>query len=158
MVVLITFSCASIKQIAGKNFSYTSPNRELLLSFENDSLCSIKNIFYCDDIENKYKEITIKATYKRQSNMIIIRNVTCKDDTCKFSTNINIPIQESNKCAFLNKAHRESKMIFDGRKYQSDYHKYGLIPNIDIDTMYIYKNKITLIKKIENGNFGFIFK
>jgi hypothetical protein len=153
--VLATFSCSSIKQIAGKKFSYASPNRKLLLSFENDSLCSFKNIFYCDDIDSKYKEITIRASYKRQSNMIIIRNVTCKDNTCKFPSNIDIPIQESNKCVFLNKENRDSKMIFDGRKYQSDYHKYGLVPNIDIDTMYIYKNKITLIKEIGNGNLLF---
>lgn len=157
-VLLVTFSCSSIKEIKGKQFSYSSPNRELFLSFENDSLCSIKNVFHCDDIDNKYKEITIKAIYKRQSNMIIIRNVTCKDNTCKFPPNIDIPIQISNKCLFLNKENRNGKEIFDGRKYQSDYQKYGLVPNIDIDTMYIYKNKITLVKKIENGNFGFIFK
>ena len=157
-VILTAFSCSSIKEIAGKKFSYTSPNRKLLLSFENDSLCSIKNIFYCDDIDNKFKEISIKATYKRQSNMIIVRNITCKDNFCKYPSNIDIPVQESTKCIFLNKDNREFKMIFDGRKYQSDYHKFGLVPNIDIDTMYIYKNKITLIKKIGNGNFGFIFK
>ena len=157
-IIIITFSCKSIKEITGKKFIYSSPNRELLLSFENDTLCNIKNIFQCDDIENKYKEITIKATYKRVSNMIILKNVICKGDNCNLPQYIDIPFQTSNKCFFLNKENRNGKLIFDGREYQSNYYKYGLVPNIDIDTMYIYKNKITLIKKVKNGNFGFVFK
>jgi hypothetical protein len=157
-IVLILYSCSTTKGIAGKKFIYESPNRELLLFFENDSLCSIKNTFYCDDIDDKYREIVIKATYKKKSNMIIIKNIDCKDNTCQFPPNIDIPIQTSNKCLFLNKENRNEKTIFDGRTFQSDYHKYGLVPNIDIDTMYIYKNQITLVKKIGRGNFGFIFK
>ncbi len=157
-IALILYSCSTIKDISGKKFTYRSPNRELLLYFENDSLCSLKNIFYCDDIDNKYKEITIKATYKKQSNMIIMKNIVCKDNACEFSPNIDIPIQMSNKCIFLNKESRNGKTTFDGRTYQSDYHKYGLVPNIDIDTMYINKNQIIFVKKIDKGNFGFIFK
>jgi hypothetical protein len=157
-ILLILYSCSTTKDISGKKFIYRSPNRELLLHFENDSLCSLKNIFYCDDIDKKYKEITTKATYKRQSNMIILKNIVCKDYACEFSPNIDIPIQISSKCFFLNKESRNKKTVFDGRTYQSEYHKYGLVPNIDVDTMYINNNQITLVKKIDRGSFGFVFK
>ena len=158
LFVLMLFSCSTNKDISGKKYVYKSLNREFLLFFENDSICSFKNIFYCDDIDNKYKEIVIRATYKKKSNKIIIKNLDCKDNTCEFPPNLDIPIQTSNKCQFLNKENRNEKKIFDGRTFQSDYHKYGLVPNIDIDTMYIYKNEITFVKKYGRGNFGFIFK
>ena len=90
--------------------------------------------------------------------MIILKNITCKDDSCIYQQNIEIPIQKSSNCSFLNNEGRNSKTVFDGRTYQSDYHKYGLVPNIDIDTMHISNGKIILIKKNNNGNFGFIFE
>lgn len=157
-VIVFTFSCSSLKELKGKRFIYKSQNRELLLAFSNDSMCSIKNTFFCDDIDNKFKEMTINATYKKQGDMIIIKNINCKDNNCIYPQSIEIPIQKNSSCIFLNNEGRKTKTIFDGRKYQSDYHKYGLVPNIDIDTMYINKRKIILIKKVENGNFGFIFK
>lgn len=145
-------------KISSKNYSYRSLNRELLLSFENDSLCSIKNVFYCDDIADMYKETIIKATYKRKSNMFIITNLTCKSSSCEYFPNMDIPSLQSSKCIFLNKENRTEKAIYDGRTFQSDYRKYGLIPNIDIDTLYIIKDEIILVKKIDRGSFGFIFK
>lgn len=156
--IIMVYSCSSTKKISGKGFVYKSQNRQLSLSFENDSLCSLKNVFYCDDIDNKYKEIIIKATYKIQSDMIIIRNINCKGFTCEYAPNMDIPIQQSNNCVFLNKESRTGKAVFDGRTYQSDYHKFGLVPNIDIDTLYIIKDEITFVKKIDRGSFGFVFK
>lgn len=157
-VLVFTFSCSSSKELKGKKFIYKSQNRELLLTFSSNSMCSIKNTFFCDDVEDKFKEITVNATYKIQGNMIILKNITCKDDSCIYQQNIEIPIQKSSNCSFLNNEGRNSKTVFDGRTYQSDYHKYGLVPNIDIDTMHISNGKIILIKKNNNGNFGFIFE
>lgn len=156
--VIVLYSCSSIKSVSGKKFVYESLNRELILSFDNDSLCTLKNVFYCDDIDKKYREITIKATYKKNGDIIILKNIDCKENSCVLPPIVEIPTQASNKCNFLSSESRESKKIFDGRTYQSEYLKYGVVPNIDNDTLYIYKKQITLVKKFERGSLGFIFK
>ncbi|WP_290806405.1 hypothetical protein [Flavobacterium sp.] len=130
----------------------------MILHFENDSLCSLKNIFYCEDIEERYKEIIIKSNYERRGDTIFLENVNCKQEDCNYNTTIEIPIQNSLTCDFLNEESRKSKVLFDGRSYKSKYYEYGLVPNIDIDTLYINKKNIILVKKIKNGNFGFVFK
>ena len=45
-----------------------------------------------------------------------------------------------------------------GPNYLTAYEKFGLVPNVDIDTLRIIKNKIVLSKKESNRNIGFIFK
>lgn len=158
VIVMTLVCCSSAKRVSGSKFIYKSLNRELVLSFDNDSLCSLTNTFHCDDIDNKYKEIVVKAFYERRQDIIILKNVSCVKEDCKYSSNIDIPIQQSIKCSFLDSDGRTKKEVFDGRTYQSDYYKFGLVPNIDIDTLYIHNNEVTLIKKIDRGNFGFVFK
>lgn len=158
VLVTILSSCSTMNNISGKQFLYESYNRKLVLSFQNDSLCTLTNTFHCNNIDEKYKEITVTTIYKRESNMIFLRNIDCKDNGCIFSPIFDVPIQESNNCNFLSRESRNFKKIFDGRKYQSEYLKYGAIPNVDIDTLYIHKKQITFIKKIESGTIGFIFK
>lgn len=162
-IILLLFfvsfsSCSTMNIISGKSFLYESNYRKLVLSFQNDSLCTLTNTFYCDDIDERYRKITITAFYKIQSDMIFLKNIDCKDNLCVFSPILDVPIQESNECNFLSSEKRNSKKIFDGRTYQSEYLKYGAVPNIDNDTLYIYKKQITFVKKIENGTIGFIFK
>jgi hypothetical protein len=158
LVLVFAFSCSSVKNLKGEKFIYKSQNRELLLTFSSDSVCTIKNTFFCDKIDDKFREITINATYKKQGNMIIIKNINCKNNDCVYPPSIEIPVQENSDCVFLNNEGRKNKTVFDGKTYQNDYHKYGLVPNIDIDTMYISERKIIFTKKIRNGSFGFIFK
>lgn len=157
-VIPFVFSCLSVKNLKHKKFIYKSKNRELSLTFSGDSMCVIKNTFFCNKIDDKFREIKINATYKKQGNKIIIKNINCKNNNCIYPPTMEIPIQENSDCLFLNNEGRKSKIIFDGRTYQSNYYKYGLVPNIDIDTMYIVKRKIIFVKKIKNGSFGFIFK
>jgi hypothetical protein len=147
-----------MNSVKGKVFMNESINRKLVLSFSNDSTCTFKNIFNCEDIDDEYKNISINATYKRDFNTIIVTNKLCKTDDCVLAPKIEIPIQKSKKCDFLNEDYRKDKIIFDGRHIKSKFHEYGIIPNIDIDTIYIYKNKIILLKVIDNVNRGFIFK
>lgn len=156
--ILTLYSCSTMNKISGKEYIYESPNRKLTLFFENDSVCTLKNIFYCDDMDIKYREITSKAIYKKKTDMILLKNIICENSSCEFSPIVDIPIQESSKCVFLNRESRTSKKGFDGRTYQNEYLKYGAVPNIDNDTLYIYKKQLTLIKKIERGSIGFIFK
>ena len=155
---MILVGCSSAKKISGNRFIHKSLNRELIISFDNDSLCSLTNTFDCEDIDDKLKTIVIKAIYKRREGMIILRNVTCEKGNCKYPPNIDVPVQQSNECPFLNGPSRAKREVFDGRTYQNEYYKFGLIPNIDIDTLYINDDELTLIKKIDRGNFGFVFK
>jgi len=157
-LLFLLVSCSSLKVISGKKFKFNSNNRELILHFENDSLCILKNTFYCDDIEEQYKEIIVKSKYERRGDSIFLKNINCKQDDCNFSTIIEIPIQNSLSCDFLNEESRQSKVLFDGRSYKTKYHEFGLVPNVDIDTLYINKKSIIFVKKIKNGNFGFVFK
>ncbi|MFP9113147.1 hypothetical protein ACLI1A_04350, partial [Flavobacterium sp. RHBU_3] len=105
-----------------------------------------------------YKRVKIITTYRKIDNMIVLKNIACKNDSCVFPPTIFIPIQNSRNCNFLNSENRESKTIFDGRTYLSNFDKYGQVPNIDVDTLYMYDNKLLFYKKIEGGNLGFIFE
>lgn len=156
--IYLTSSCSSIISLHRKQFIYTSKNRELSIYFYPDNTCLIKNIFLCKNIDEDFREQTINATYKRSGKLILLKNAACVGNGCIFPEYIEIPIQKDSDCFFLNAEARQEKVIFDGRKFQTEYHKYGLVPNIDIDTMYISDKKIILIKKSIDGNFGFIFK
>ncbi|MFP9112972.1 hypothetical protein ACLI1A_03465 [Flavobacterium sp. RHBU_3] len=156
--LVIFYSCSTTNKISGKKYIYQSLNRELILSFENDTACTLKNIFYCDDIDIHYKEITIKTTYRKEKDIIILKNINCMENKCVFPPTIDILIQVSKNCDFLNIENREPKKIFDGRTYQSKYYEYGSVPNIDIDTLYVYKEQFTLVKKVGRGSIGFVFK
>jgi hypothetical protein len=147
--------------IERKSFRYKSYKREIILNFSNDSIVNLTNIFYCKDLKNEYKVINIQGIYKRlNKEMILVRNIECKDNNCLLPPTIEIPPQESVNCDFLNIEKRRDKVIFDGRSYSSDFKKYGLIPNLDVDTLFTIKNKIYLIKKIinEGMTLGFEFK
>jgi len=157
LMMFFTLSCSSNRDLKGKKYTYKSKNRELVIKFNENNTCSIKNVFLCNDIDDEFREIIINATYKRYNDMIVFRNFNCKDDGCIYPSYIEIPAQNSSNCIFLNKDERKNTTIFDGRTFQSDYYKYGLVPNIDIDTMYIVKNKIIFTKKTESGSFGFVF-
>jgi len=105
-----------------------------------------------------YKEITIICRYEKVDKMLILKNIDCKSDSCNKSFTIDIPPQTSNQCDFLNEDKR-NRVFTVGPSYPTAYEKYGLVPNIDIDTVFIVKNKLLFIKNKQNwGNIGFIFK
>lgn len=157
-LIVFSSSCTSVKNLEENKYIYKSKNRELVLIFNNDNTCSIINIFLCNDIDEDIKEIVINATYKKTGNMIVIKNVNCITNDCSYSPIMEIPIQKSINCSFLNNEEREGERIFDGKTYNSNYDNYGLIPNIDVDTMYAIKKEIIFTKKTKEGSFGFVFK
>lgn len=158
LIVLLALACGSLDNLNGQHFVSQSNKRKLTLTFTSDSTCMIKNIFYCDGIDQQYRQISINLNFKKSGNKIIVRNVNCDNDSCIYPPIIEIPIQTNSDCSFLNADGRKRKNLFDGRSFQSAYERYGLIPNIDIDTMYIVKRKILLTKKTKSGSIGFIFK
>jgi len=156
-IAIVMVSCSTIKNIGGNTYKYKSEKRTLELSFENGSICRLKNTFFCMDIAPNVREITIICNYKRNGDTIFLRNIDCNSDTCKKALTISIPPQESSECFFLSSSSRKRNTTF-APDYATEYEKYGLIPNIDIDTLYVVKNKIILYKRDSLTNVGFIFK
>jgi len=157
ILAVLTFgACHSTKELNGKTFSYESQRRTLVVIFKSDSTCVLKNTFHCNDVSKDIKEIMISCTYKRAGDLIYIRNVNCTDDNCKYDLTMAIPPQESQQCGFLSDDARKSRVA--GPNYLTPYEKFGSVPNVDIDTLRIIKNRIVLSKKDSRRNIGFIFK
>ena len=150
-------ACVFPQDLANKTYVYRSKKRTLTLFFENDSICRLRNVFRCNDIDEKYREVITICRYKKNDDLIYLRNIECKDDNCNYGLALNIPIQNSVQCNFLNKEHRRMGNVI-APNYITDYRKFGLIPAIDIDTLYIKKNKIMLYKQYDKESIGFIFK
>lgn len=122
--------------------------------FDNDSICRLKNTFHCDDIDPEIKEITSICKYRRVGNIIYLRNVNCEDDDCKNDLTFNLSVQNSKSCYFLNEKYRSRELVI-GPSLSREYKKFGLVPQIDIDTLRIIKNRILLYKKSGNYSIGF---
>jgi hypothetical protein len=155
--LLLFDNCSINRKICGETYTAKTKSRIARLKFDNDSICRFVNTFKCNDIDSKYKEITITCKYQKLDNLIILRNEKCKCDSCNFDFTIDIPPQESKKCFFLNDESRKVNFSI-GPTYLNAYEKYGFIPNIDIDTVYIVKNKLIFIKQNSWRSIGFIFK
>ena len=124
LIVFLSFiSCINTKDLGGKSFSYKSKKRTLELVFENDSICRLQNTFHCNDINSEKKKITINCQYKRIKDTIYLRNLDCKDDNCMYDLTINIPVQDSKSCSFLNEEYRKIKLAI-GPSYKNEYQKY----------------------------------
>ena len=156
-ICILLQTCSIDKNISGRTFVSKTKGRIAQLRFDNDSICHFINTFQCNDIDPKYKEIIISCRYVKRDSIIILRNDKCKSDTCRLGLTIDIPPQESKKCYFLNEKSREVHFSI-GPTYMTAYEKYGFIPNIDIDTIYIIKSKLILIKGDSMKTIGLIFK
>lgn len=150
----ISVSCASIKELSNNKYVYKSKNRILELKFIDSTTCILKNSFKCPDIDPSFKDIIIECSYLRKGDYIFLDRKKVDNSERLY---IDIPPQNSNKCDFLNIEKRE-RTFSVGPSYQTDYEKYGLVPNINQDTLYIVKNKIVLFKKNKSRSIGFVFK
>ena len=158
-VLACLFSCTSTRKLDHHCFRFQSYNRSLDLIFENRSTCKLENIFYCDDLDRNVRKISIVCDYRRVHDTLFLKNVNCKNFDCQYPPFVDIPYQNSKNCAFLNQDARFDKNInslYDG-DHTPEFSKYGVIPNIDIDTAYIFKNKIVLCKMNEGYYRCFVF-
>ena len=158
ITLLLFVSCNVTKDLVGDVYSYKSKRRTLQLIFDNDSICRIKNIFHCKDIDEEIKEITTVCEYIRVEDTIYLKNIDCEHDTCEYGLFMDIPFQNSKKCYFLNEEHRRARALRVGPSYKGEYRKYGIIPKIDVDTLYILKNEILFYKQSNWESVGFFFK
>ena len=157
LIGILGLSCNNIKKVTGHSFEYISKNRKLELIFDSNSNCELRNTFNCRDLPPNVRKISINCTYKQMHDTICLKNIACNNDPlCKKTLTIEIPPQINQSCFFLSDESRKKKFII-GPNYESDYEKYGMIPNIGLDTLYIVKNKIVLYKKDSSGSVGFIF-
>lgn len=154
-MIYTLISCNPTKNLKGKTFKYESKQRTMELTFENDSLCIFKNVFHCKDISPEIKTITFNCKYRRESDYLFVKNLIY-DSLCN-NVFVDIPPQNSTCCTFLTNEKRK-KVFYIGPSYLTDYEKYGLVPNIGIDTLIIVKNKIWLFKHTNIMTAGFIFK
>ncbi len=152
--LLFVASCGSIKELPNNEYTYKSKNRTLELHFTDDKTCILKNTFECSDIDPNFKNITIECNYTRKGDTIFLNRKGSNYDTSLY---IDIPPQESNECSYLSKKSRERNSKVSPT-YATDYEKYGLVPNVVQDTLYIVKNKIVYFKKNKNQSIGFVFK
>lgn len=145
LLFFLIVSCSETLKFSGKSYRYNSKHRSLSLNFINDSICQLRNTFRCTDIDSVLRETVITCKYRTNNDSIFLRNVNCINGDCVYEPFLKFASQYSKKCSFLNTDSRDYR-IFAGPSLLSDYRRYGMVPNIDIDTLFINKNKITLIK------------
>jgi len=153
-LLFIVFSCTSIKKLPNNKYVYKSKKRTLELYFRDSSTCVLKNTFKCSDINPNFKNIITECNYLRKGDTIFLNR---KNTSNTESLYLFIPPQKSKKCDFLNKEKRE-RVFSIGPSYATDYEKYGLVPNINQDTLYIINNRIFFYKQVKRQGIGFMFK
>lgn len=160
ILCFLVFSCDSTRTINDSTFRYRSKKRNLRLIFGSDSTGKLVNVFRCRQIDDEVRSITFSFIYKRSVDTIFIRNTKCeKEDSCLYDPFFEVPPQSDCRCSFLSKENR-FRSFFVGPRYMTDFEKYGLIPNIDIDTLYFLKGrKLFLMKNSSNGFYiHYLFK
>jgi hypothetical protein len=157
LVSIILFSCRTTDSLIGKSYVYKSKKRTLELQIDNDSLCRLINTFYCNDLNLEVKTIKIELNYKRIGNKLIVKNIDPNKHFEGDELFLNIPVQNSIECDFLNLDQRKKYKTI-GPSVTTGYEKYGLVPRIDIDTFYIHKSKLILYKQNEYRSIGFVFR
>lgn len=155
-IVSLIVSCRITKDVSNQSFIYKSENRTLELIFDSDSTCQLINTFHCSDIDLDVRELTTYCSYLKIGDKIILRNLNCKTDTCKYDLFMDIPVQKSVECDFLNEENRIQQTL--SPNYSTQYKEKAAYPLIDIDTLQILKNKIVLYKQNNFESIGFVFK
>lgn len=113
----------------GSGEKYFRETNLLELIFWNDTICSFKHTFFCDDIDEKYRIIEQRCRYFKKDSMIIVENLQYSGSEELY---IEIPIQNSKKCKFLSEMGRAVIPTA-----YSPYNRFGrTVPNITIDTLY----------------------
>lgn len=153
-------SCYSSKTLNDSIFLYRSKKRSLSINLENDSIGKMINVFKCRKIDEEVRTTISFFTYTRSLDTIFIRNINCEtEDSCLYNPFYIVPPQLDCRCRFLSKEKRINSNGI-GPRYITEFEKYGLIPNIDIDTLYLLKSRELLLVKsrIDNFYIHYIFK
>lgn len=148
LFILFITSCSSTKKINGK-YSFNNSERLIFIDFKNDSLCEVNQVFYCDNIPEKYQNTNFMCKYSVSSlNKAIGYNENFRKKKIKFrklamqnltdsipESYIIIPDYEDSCLPPVAISSKEAKL--------RNKIKYGIIYNLVNDTLVIYDSHIT---------------
>ena len=140
MIFLIGCSVSN-KTVLKKNYIFDeNSQRKLILTFHNDSVCTLKNVYNYEEIEEN--ELIQNCKYKLlEQKLLLINDNTFLDTLGKgYFYFPNIEKSDSTNLGTNDK-------INIGPKYISDKERYAKVPFIDMDTLIVYKRKLIWIKK-----------
>ena len=157
LVTLAYQTLGSKNHINGKTYTYKSKNRTLELKFVNVTLCILTNNFKCKCIDPESRSLSQSCRYILKSDTLILQNLSYKKKNASSDLILSIPSQNCSECWFLSDESKKMNRLFGGN-YLTDYQKYGSVPNIEVDTLFMMKNKIFLTKTDGKISFTFIFK
>jgi hypothetical protein len=156
-LALLSISCSVDTNFIGKTYKFKSKKRELSLTFENDTLCVFKNRFKCKNLDPNVGSISIWCTYKRVGSQVFLKNTSCPTGTpCSYELTYPMPAQMSPDCAFLSQD--TDTLIRIGPNYPTPFEKFGIVPNIDVDTLSLFKKGLLLYKTNGRRSVGFILE
>lgn len=141
--ILFLTSCSiSNKIVIKKDYIFNeNSQRKLILTFQNDSVCTLKNIYNYEKIEEN--ELVQNCRYKSLDQKVLLIN---DDDTFLDTLGkgyFYFPSIEKSDRTNLD----TNDKINIGPKYISDKERYAKVPFIDMDTVLVYKRKLIWIKK-----------
>ena len=140
-IIVLTGCFTSNKTTLRKNYIFNeNSKRKLILIFQNDSTCILKNVYKYEKIEKD--ELIQKCRYKLLDQKILLINNNGFLDTLGKGY-FYFPNIEKSDSANL----RTNTKIIIGPKYSSDKERYSKVPFIDNDTLIVYKRKLIWIKK-----------
>lgn len=156
LISAIIISCSSNMNLCDSTYIYKSKNRCLELFF-TDSIFYYQNYFKCNDIDTVLRRTIIWGYYKQNEDTIFLRNSDCLFDTCTYSMEFEYKKQHSRDCQFLNIERFDTNIIVGERRYSKEFVR-GMIPNIDIDTLFFYRNKLLLLKTSSSRQISIPFR
>lgn len=138
-------SCSIHKGLKRNYVFRDGSKRKLTLSFQNDSICVLKNIYACDNLENK--EMHFKCRYEvLSSKYLLLINDNAYVDTTGVGY-FYFPATTDLSCEFLQKKEKTEKPITIGPNYPTEYERYGKIPYVTMDTLVNHRGKLAWVKK-----------
>jgi|SRR6185437_14465340 len=119
-----------------------APQRELILTFQNDSNCTLKDVY---NVNEMHRELLMNCKYKILSSQLIVllNNDMAYIDTLGVGYFYFPPPSKKDTALTVNK--KQTLMI--GPNYPSDYEKYAKVPFVQRDTLINNRGKLHWIKK-----------
>jgi hypothetical protein len=120
--------------------------RELILTFRNDSDCTLKDVYTANDM---HKELSMNCKYKILSNqlLVLLNNDKAYGDTSGVGYFYFPPPSKKDTALKGNK----KQTLIIGPNYPSDYEKYAKVPFVDRDTLINNRGNLHWIKKDKNN-------
>jgi hypothetical protein len=145
IIIFFTGCVTSSKVLHKKNYVFNdNGQRKMILTFQNDSNCTLKNRYNYEKIEDN--ELLIKCLYRIINHQVILVNRDNFIDTVGKGYFYFPNIENFDSSNMLS-----GNIVFIGPNYSTDKERYAKVPYVDRDTLIIHKRKLLWIKK-DNEN------